>query len=129
MIAALYDQTTGKVRVIIRTKRQATIDENLRAGESYMTEGVTAQTVAIEGGVPIDKADFAGDFDKEEIVADGADLATLTGLPDPCDIIVDGIRHQITGGLLEFSADTPGAYPIQLMDYRFFEKEWTIVAT
>lgn len=55
-------------------------------------------------------------FDKLAIAADGVEIATLTGLPDPCTVLVDGVPQEVTGGVLEFSAATPGTYKVEAPD-------------
>lgn len=55
-------------------------------------------------------------FDKTSIVADGEDTATLTGLPDPCTVIVDDEAYEVTGGTLEIASDMPAVYRIEIED-------------
>src|SRR5258707_13370577 len=43
-------------------------------------------------------------FDKLTIAANDTDVATLTGLPDPCSVTIAGIDHTITGGVLEVTS-------------------------
>jgi hypothetical protein len=39
---------------------------------------------------------------------------TLTGLPDPIEVILDGEVSELTGGTLELSADMPAEYTLVL---------------
>lgn len=67
-------------------------------------------------------------FDKTEIIADGQDSATLTNLPDPCTVLVDGDAHEITGGRIEMVTTMPGVYVIEIEDpfpYQPFRAEVT----
>lgn len=45
-----------------------------------------------------------------EIRANGKDVFEITGLLNPCVIILDGERHEIEDRKLEFSTDEPGTY-------------------
>src|SRR5688572_21612167 len=69
----------------------------------------------------VDKPELVVDIDKTEILADDEDFATLTGLPDPCEIIIDDpdptvetTTTQVFGGGFEFAAATPGIYTIEV---------------
>lgn len=51
---------------------------------------------------------------KRSIRADGVDETVISGLPDPATILIDGVAHEVAGGVLEFSADIRGLYEIRL---------------
>lgn len=55
-------------------------------------------------------------FDKTTILADDQDKATLTGLPDPCTVLVDDTPYEVTGGTLEITSDMPATYEIEIED-------------
>lgn len=72
--------------------------------------------------------------DKTTLVADGVDSITLTGLPDPCDIIIDDpdptvetTVTEVTGGGFVFVADDPGVYTVEVRRWPFlpFKIEFT----
>ncbi len=72
--------------------------------------------------------------DRTTLQADGIDTITLTGLPDPCEIIVDdpdpGVETQsfiVDGGGFVFSVDDPGVYTIEVRRWPFlpFKIEFT----
>ncbi len=72
--------------------------------------------------------------DKTTLQADGVDSIVLTGLPDPCDIIVDapdpGVETQtftVEGGGFVFSVDDPGVYTVEVRRWPFlpFKIEFT----
>ena len=76
----------------------------------------------------------ATEDDKTTLQADGIDTITLTGLPDPCEIIVDdpdpGVETQsfiVDGGGFVFSVDDPGVYTIEVRRWPFlpFKIEFT----
>lgn len=48
------------------------------------------------------------------IQADGEDEAVLSGLPDPCDVWIDGVKHEVTGGELRISSPMPATYRIAI---------------
>lgn len=75
-------------------------------------------------------------LDKTEIAAGGTDYATLTGLPDPCEIIVDDpdptvetTVYTVEGGGFEFEAQTPGLYTIEVRRFPFLPLKVEITAT
>ena len=72
--------------------------------------------------------------DKTTIEADGIDAITLTGLPDPCEIIIDApdvdvetTIQTVSGGGFVFTADDPGVYTVEVQGFPFlpFKIEFT----
>jgi hypothetical protein len=55
-------------------------------------------------------------FDTTEIAADKVDAATLTGLPDPCEVRINREDYTVTGGTLTLRADLPGSYRVEISD-------------
>jgi len=57
-------------------------------------------------------------LDKPTVVADGLDVATVSGLPIPCGVeVLDGVQvveAVVDDGSLEITFDTPGTYRIIL---------------
>lgn len=53
--------------------------------------------------------------DKTRILADGIDAATVSGLPDPCWILRDGVETQITGGSYAVTSSASGAVKVELI--------------
>jgi hypothetical protein len=96
------------------------------------------QYVQVFNGVEIvvDKAVLQVAVDKTAITADGEDFATLTGLPNPCEIIIDDpdptvetTTTQVFGGGFEFAAATPGVYTIEVRRFPFLPWKVEITAT
>lgn len=74
--------------------------------------------------------------EKTTIEAGGEDFTTLTGLPDPCTIIIDdpdpGVATQeidVAGGGFIFEADDPGVYTIEIRRFPFLPYKIEITAT
>lgn len=98
------------------------------------------QYVAVLDGVPalVDKPELLVfiENDKTTILADGVDETTLTGLPDPCEIIIDDpdptVETQVvevTGGGFVFTAEDPGVYSIEVVRFPFLPWIVEITAT
>jgi hypothetical protein len=94
--------------------------------------------VATLSGEPtvVDRPPLGVGLDKTAIAADGEDYATLTGLPDPCTIIIDDpdptvetTTHTVAGGGFEFEAATPGVYTIEIRRFPFLPLKVEITAT
>jgi hypothetical protein len=84
----------------------------------------------------IDKPELAVMIDKTEILADGDDAAILTGLPNPCVIILDDpdptvetTMTEVFGGGFEFAAATPGVYTLEVRRFPFLPWHAEITAT
>jgi hypothetical protein len=97
---------------------------------------VDTQYVAVMDEVAIvaGRSPLIVEVDKTTLVADGIDSITLTGLPDPCDIIIDAPDplvetsvQTVTGGGFVFVADDPGVYTVEVRRWPFlpFKIEFT----
>lgn len=89
-----------------------------------------------ESPTVLDRPNLQVSIDKTSIIADGADYLTLTGLPDPCEIIVDApdptvetTITEVSGGGFEFEADTPGTYTIEVRRFPFLPLKIEVTAT
>lgn len=74
------------------------------------------------------KEPITATWDKTKIVADGVDYATLSPLPIPCKVAVDGVEHLVTDGSFEFAASTPGDYHITVDQLEYQYTQWFIDA-
>lgn len=68
-------------------------------------------------------------FDKTSILANGSDTATLSGLPDPCTVLVNGQEYIVTGGTLELDAGYPGTYRVEIRHFPYRDFVQEIIAT
>ena len=108
-------------------------------------EGVTAITedpghAVIEAPYPVrhDTHWFDGEFkelmpveavwDKMVLDADGVDTATLSGLPVPCQVMVDGVVYDVDDGSLELTVTSPGDFYVWLDHPAHINKGWRIHA-
>jgi hypothetical protein len=66
---------------------------------------------------------------KTELPANKRARATITGLPDPCTLSIDGEPIAVTGGRLELTADMPGTYSIVFDEFPFMPWSAEIAAT
>jgi len=73
------------------------------------------------------RATIAATWDKLEITADSVDTATLTGLPIPVDISINGVIYNVTDGTLSVTIDLPGKLFIVIDEVAYEETAYTIV--
>lgn len=71
---------------------------------------------------------LAAGWDTQTIDADGVDTATLTGLPVPCQVHVDGVPYDVDDGSFEFTAVAPGDYHIWVDHPEYLTQGWIIDA-
>lgn len=67
-------------------------------------------------------------IDKAAVVVGTEDFATISGLHDPCEVVIDDpdplvetMTVTVTGGSFEFSAETVGIYTIQIKKFPFLD--------
>jgi hypothetical protein len=84
----------------------------------------------------VDRPNLQVGIDKTSIIAGGDDYLTLTGLPDPCEIIIDApdptvetMITEVSGGGFEFEAATPGIYTIEVRRFPFLPLKIEVTAT
>lgn len=63
------------------------------------------------------------------IPADGVSEAVISGLPNPTTASVNGNEVTVTDGTLEFSADLPGVYRIDLKSWPYQDTTVEVTAT
>lgn len=65
---------------------------------------------------------------RTEIKADGKRLATITGLPRPCDVLIEGVLHTIADGRLDLVSDMPADYEIRIDQWPYLPWSATVSA-
>lgn len=124
---AVYENASGRI-LRVGNCAAALLGNQAKAGETAVAvaDDVKDNTHCWDGGAVAAKTAFGGSWDKTEITADGTDAATLSGLPDPVDLIIDGELVNVTGGQLVFKATTPGDYVIKLDVPALLPQKWVI---
>jgi hypothetical protein len=69
---------------------------------------------ASEGKACHVRAACSPSLSKARIRADGEDAAVLSGLPDPCTVVVDGEAHSVEGGSFELASTSAGTHVVSL---------------
>jgi hypothetical protein len=82
----------------------------------------------VANGTLHSKIAFTGTWNKTAIIANGADLARLRFLPDPCQMTINGDQVTVTGGRLDLTATAPGDYVVELTDVRYIYQSWVVTA-
>lgn len=79
----------------------------------------------ILNGIPTERPIFIPD--KTEILANNVDTVTVSGLPNPFIVTIDGIEYTITDGVFEFVTSLAGIYKIipQTFPYKQIEVDIT----
>lgn len=56
-------------------------------------------------------------FDRVRIPADGLTAATMTDLPRPCAVTINGQTYTVEDGQLELTFSTPGTYRVSVVQW------------
>lgn len=130
-IFTIYDLSSGEI-----LKNVTTIDEDITSqladGESYIDAQSNDILQYVLDGVIADKSISPAIIDKNDIVADGVDIATISNLPNPSTISIRilGISYVVSDGSFGFTIDTPGSYTIRCDGgCQYLEKEFVINAS
>lgn len=88
-----------------------------------------------EEDVVLDRPQIPYTVDKTTIFSGGEDFCTISGLHDPCEIVIDDpdplvetTTATVTGGGFEFDAANPGTYTIQISHFPFLPLTLEITA-
>lgn len=88
-----------------------------------------------EQNLVIDRPPVPYQIDKTVITADGDDFCTITGLHNPCEVVVDDpdplvetTITTVTGGSFEFAAEAAGTYTIEISRFPFLPMTLEITA-
>lgn len=145
----VYLKDTGEVRACTHHSCEQdfkeTVIENIHNAWGVSEHGVIDSEslpekhyVGVVGGKPIviDRPPIPYVIDKTTLVAGTGDFVTITGLHNPCTIVVDDpdptvetATHVVTDGGFEFEPETPGVYIIEISKFPFLSATITITAT
>lgn len=84
------------------------------SGELTAEQLITFAFVNADGEVELKKE--IAPMEPLHIAADGVDTATIEGLPDPINMMIDGNLVSVTGGVIEFTSEDIGVYVIKTND-------------
>jgi len=127
---AIYDPATGRIirfggcpasMVAIQAGPGETV---LEVPETTVFNDITHYIVA---GVVTPRPSLT--LDKTAIAANGLDTATLSGLPNPCTIFVDGTSQTVTDGVLELSATIAETWTIEVNQFPLRPFKATVAAS
>jgi hypothetical protein len=113
---AVYETATGRVRWFTTSLTAPDLSFDATLAPMLIPDAIPDQpgTYWVEAGALTARPMLA--FDKLAIAADDMDVATLSGLPDPCIVNIDGVDHTVTGGVLEVTSAQKTAFAITITD-------------
>lgn len=94
--------------------------------------------VAIQGDTPVvtERLPVPYRIDRDTLTAGTGDYITITGLHNPCELVIDNPdptvatwRATVSGGGFEFEAETAGLYTIEISRFPFLPATIEITAT
>lgn len=125
----LYHVSSGLiVQYMEVSERELFLYETTGRAAIPTTSAANLSSLYVLDGVATPRPSLTG-FDKTAILADGADTAILSGLPNPCTILINGQEHIVTGGTLELDADYPGTYRVEIRHFPYRDFVQEIIAT
>ena len=128
--AAVHNGTGVILRVVSCLRQHATLQaSNPDEAVVFVSDQISDLTHYVnDKGEVQEKAEIVTTLDKPEIVADGDDTATISGIPPSAEVVwPDGV---VTSGdeTVEFAVDLPGTYTLRFTAVEYLDKEVTIEA-
>ena len=77
---------------------------------------------------PVAKTVLGASLSASSVAADGVSEVTLSGLPVPFTVMINGDDVIVDDGSLEFSTDTPGEYTIMCQSAQYLTESFTVYA-
>jgi len=133
MILTIYDKITGQIiRAISISPQmkdiQVSVDEAYIESDAYYFQ--TEHYVSLTGSEPklTLKQAMAITCDKSVIQSNDEDVVTIEGLPDDCQVTIEGDTYTVTDNVFELTVPLPGIYNITIEKFPFLPKEVQIEA-
>jgi len=102
------------------------------AADEYVVEGeandVTQYVDTVTWEVK-DKPPLPAVLSKTTLAADGVDSITVSGLPVPCQVVLDKVQYEVPDGEFEFTVDLPGEYTLSIQVVNYLPFDTTVTAT
>lgn len=111
----IYKTSTGEIVGEV-TCPESDIALNVKAGEAYVDGFYSAFTYYIPNGVPTQKA----------VMSPVVSGQTISELPIPCTVYVDGTLYEVDDGVFEFSSPLPGPYKCIISAVPYLTTEVTL---
>lgn len=127
MTVTVYDLATGKITRIVSAPgalafRQAGAEEGFIEGKAN-----DVLQYVLDGQV-VDRPQMTAALDKTFILANTEDVATVSGLPEPCTVTFKGQQYEVTDGSFGFHVDIPGTYVVDIEAWPHLPATFTVEA-
>lgn len=118
----LYDTATGLPKAEGEMP-VTTFNNYARTGE-YITSGNVANAKYFDGSELQDRMPHSASLSSSTAQTGGS--VTLSGLPVPCSILVDGVTQPVSDGELVLTFEHPGLYYMTMNEKEYIPDEWAV---
>lgn len=127
-IYTIFDKVSGRVLGQKRIPKSWIEHNYAPTTQDYVEGEASSETMYVNPDTKevVVQAALSAVWDTLEIAANGTDTATLSDLPMPCTVFIDGSPTEVIDGSLEFSATSPGNYHIMIDEVQYLKEEWVI---
>ena len=116
----VYDAETGRIKASGNChETDYHLQAELYSGFDIIDQASDNSKDFVLDGMVVPRPTLA--FDRLIINADGVDEATLTDLPDSCEVVVDGDVHVVEGGTLTITSEMPAKYAIAIKAFPYMD--------
>jgi len=133
--ASIYTLSTGEITAIVLCPDDEITNQFDEAISSYVVGNHDSKTKYINNGTVTTRPSIGLTIDKTQITSDPTDVfalpenkATISNLPKPTTVTVNGVQSQTTDGTAEIVSDVPTTLQIKVSSWPYLDEELTIEA-
>lgn len=123
-----YDKATGRILIVETALDSSHRTETDEIGLLWAETLPAISSSYISNGELSVRPTMAPSIDKTEITADNTDIATISNLPDPCTVTINGAATEATGGSAEICSPVAVTLQITLSGWPYLDYPLTVEA-
>lgn len=125
----IYEIRSGRISRVV-TAPESMIQDQAQAGESYVAGSANTLTQYVNTAKRRveNRPKISATVSKSVILADGADIASISGLPQPCTVTLGGHRYRVEDGVFGFTTDVPGTFSLTVQAWPYLDAEFIVEA-
>lgn len=127
----VYEKLTGKILKTGFCPNSLLLNQVPDINIHGVFEGVANDTIQyiVSGEIIVNKPINPATITKLTMTANAIDTVTVSNLPNPSSVVLEGVNYTVTDGAFGFTVDTVGIYTIKVMSFPYLDKEFRVNAS